>query len=61
MVSSPGRYSTAKRLQSAMQIDLERALCAAGQRGGVGERVLVQHETLHRLALARARGRLASA
>ena len=53
MVSSPGRHSTAKCFQSAMQIDLERALGAAGQRRGVGERALVQHETLHRLALAR--------
>jgi hypothetical protein len=36
-----------------MQIDLERALGAMGQLRGVGERALVQHDALHRLALAR--------
>jgi hypothetical protein len=36
-----------------METDLERALGAAGQRRGVGERALVQHEALNRLALAR--------
>jgi hypothetical protein len=40
-----------------MQIDLERALGAASQRGSVGEREFVQHEALHRLALARRQAR----
>src|SRR3974390_3006300 len=34
-----------------MQIDLERALGAPGQRGGVGERTVLQNEMLNRLAL----------
>src|SRR5262249_15095419 len=52
MALFPRLHFIPKRLQRAMQIDLERARSAPRQRGGIRERTLLQHEMLHGFPLA---------